>query len=110
MVFDALKKFFGWTGNGSSGSNGSGPESPGAGMIPCEDALSRIYEFLDGELDGVTHEQVERHFEICERCYPALAMEKNFKEAVHRALETNRTPPELKERVLELIHQGGESF
>ena len=113
-IFDALRRWMGGgsSGNGSSGDDGAGgpggPGDPGGegGMISCEDALSRIYEYLDGELDGVTHEEVDRHFRVCARCYPHLQLEQAFRDALHRAVETQEAaPPELRNRVLELMEE-----
>ena len=93
MIFDAIRRWM-----------GGKPRDEGDGeMISCEEALSRIYEFLDGELDEMTHEEVERHFRVCTRCYPHLRLEQSFREALHRAVEGEEAPPELKERVLEIM-------
>ena len=47
-------------------------------MISCEDALHRIHEFIDGELEDVSSEQVKAHFDVCGRCYPHLQLEESF--------------------------------
>jgi anti-sigma factor (TIGR02949 family) len=82
---------------------GSGGDSPE--MVTCQEALARLYDFLDGELDGVSHSQVETHFQKCARCYPHLAFEQNFREALHRAVEGQAAPPELRSRVLRLLDE-----
>ena len=50
---DRLKRIFG--GGGASG-NGAGH----ADMISCEEALSVIYEFLDGEVGPQDHAQIQK--------------------------------------------------
>lgn len=92
MIFDALRR---WIGSDDDGGN--------ADMLSCEEALSRIYEFLDGELEEMTHEQVERHFDVCKRCYPQLQWEQSFRRALHRAVEDEEAPGELKRRVRQLL-------
>jgi anti-sigma factor (TIGR02949 family) len=47
-------------------------------MISCEQAVERVYEFLDGELDAETMEQVREHIEVCKRCYPYFNFERIF--------------------------------
>ncbi len=84
------------------GSKGKG-EDPKAEMISCEEALSVLYEYLDGELEDITHERVKAHFDICARCYPKLAMEKSFLAAVQKAGGGEKAPPELKGKVLNLL-------
>ena len=39
-------------------------------MIRCEEALERLWEFLDGELEPANETEVQRHLEVCSRCYP----------------------------------------
>ena len=97
MIFDAFKRWMG------SGGNGGGGCEAGHPVRSCEDALSRLYELLDGELDDVTSEQVAAHFEACRRCYPHLACERAFKAALQRAVEGRKAPPELKREVLSLL-------
>lgn len=72
-------------------------------MIPCEEALSVVHDFLDGELPGVSHEQVKAHFDACERCYPHLRLEELFREAIRRAGTEERAPAGLKVKLKELL-------
>jgi anti-sigma factor (TIGR02949 family) len=71
--------------------------------ITCEDALRRVHEFLDGELDDVSPDQVRGHFDICQRCYPHLRFEESFRKAVQRAAGRETAPAELRERLLRMI-------
>lgn len=91
MLIDRLRRLF-----------GRGPEEvePGGEMLSCSEALERIQEFMDGELTGMSREEVEAHFDICTRCYPHLALETSFRERVRAALEADGMPDECRERVL----------
>jgi anti-sigma factor (TIGR02949 family) len=71
--------------------------------MTCEDALRRVQEFLDGELDDVSPDQVRGHFDICQRCYPHLRFEESFRKAVQRAAGRETAPAELRERLLRMI-------
>ena len=84
-------------------SGGFGDVGPAA--IPCEDALRRVQEFLDGELKGATATEVEDHLEACERCYPHLRLERRFRTAVRRAAGGEVAPPELQTRLAALISE-----
>lgn len=99
MIFDALRR---WMGSGS-GENGADGEKAQPLPTACEHALSRLYEFLDGELDELTREEVEAHFEVCKRCYPHLACERSFRRALERAMQQERAPADLRHRILELL-------
>jgi mycothiol system anti-sigma-R factor len=72
-------------------------------MLPCREALERLWEYIDGELEGVPHDQVEEHFRVCARCYPHLQFEDAFRRRVHAALSRPHVPPDLRERVLSVL-------
>ena len=76
-------------------------------MISCQEALDRLFEYLDGELEGLTREQVARHFELCSRCFPRLQFERAFLEVVRRAERGEGAPPHLKDRILEFVEEEG---
>ncbi len=79
-------------------------DSCGSGSgITCRDAVAVVQEFLDGQLDGVSADQVREHFEICSHCYPHLKFERSFREAVARAASGQDAPPELRRRVVDLL-------
>ncbi len=96
--FDGLRRMFG----GRARGNGHGPPAD-EGMITCEQALTFVHEYLDGELEGATAERVEAHFEVCGRCYPHLRLEEAFRTAVRRAGAGQEAPPALRDRVRRLI-------
>ncbi len=104
--FDSLKRLVGGTGrNGRSRdeapSGGSG--SSNVAMIPCDEASARLFEYLDGELEGVSEEEVRRHLEVCEACYPRVQFERHFREALQRSQEGGRVSESLRERVLQAL-------
>jgi anti-sigma factor (TIGR02949 family) len=91
--------------NGGAGSNGGpGADCPGeSDMIPCEEALKVVQEYLDGELDESLGQSVRKHFDICGRCYPHLDFEKAYRDAVCRAVQGETAPSALKAKVAALI-------
>jgi mycothiol system anti-sigma-R factor len=78
------------------------------GMIPCEEALRFVHEYLDGELDGESLDRVKTHFDACARCYPQLRLEESFRTAIRHALSREGTPEGLREQILELLPAPGE--
>ena len=72
-------------------------------MIPCEEALSVVHDFLDGELKGGSHEQVKAHFDACQRCYPHLRLEEQYRQAVRRAGSEQKASARLKVKPMELL-------
>ncbi|UCC24103.1 MAG: zf-HC2 domain-containing protein [Gemmatimonadales bacterium] len=92
MILDALKRLF-----------GGGMEPPGG--ISCEEAMARIQEFIDGELDPAEAGNVEEHFDVCTRCYPHLKLEEGFRKRVREALRQPTVPEDLREGVLEILER-----
>jgi len=62
-----------------------------------------VHEYLDGELSGVSHEEADHHFSICQKCYPHLRLEERFRELLHGSQEGEACSERLKEQVLELL-------
>ena len=62
-----------------------------------------MYEYLDGEMEDLTPDQVEEHFRVCAACYPHLLCEKAFREALQRAGRGARCPENVRRRILEAL-------
>ena len=73
------------------------------GMIPCEEALARLWDFLDGELDASDEAAVRKHLEICNRCYPQYDFQRAYFEFARRLREGATAPPELRRRLFQRI-------
>ena len=97
-LMDELKRLFG---RGTPDQRGNG--GPDEGAVSCEEALEKLFEYLDGELAGVEEERVARHFEICRRCYPRLRFERSFQQAVSTVQSGEVPPPHLKRRIAEIV-------
>ena len=92
------------TGRGRGGPDGGGPP----GDIGCEEALARVYEYLDGELGPEMQERIHRHVEICRRCYPYFDFERLFLDYVReKGLGTGESSEELRRRVESLLERSG---
>lgn len=99
MIFDGFRRWFRHRRGPESGPGGShGPE-----MVSCRAALERIYEYMDGELDDASHEQMEEHFRVCASCYPHLRLERTFRRRVQAALSKPEVPADLRDRVLDML-------
>lgn len=75
--------------------------------VKCREAVERMFEYLDGELEDATREQVAEHFRVCSSCYPALAFEESFREALRRVQEGEQTPPAVRDRILAALENEG---
>lgn len=73
------------------------------GMISCEDALSRLWEFLDGELPPEDEAAVKKHLDICNRCYPHYDFQSAYLEYARRVREREHAPPSLRKKLFQKI-------
>jgi anti-sigma factor (TIGR02949 family) len=70
--------------------------------IDCEEALRRLFEYLDAELHGDSHREMEQHLERCRSCFSRLEFEKQLK-AYTKKLGREEIPPELELRIRKLV-------
>ena len=101
--FERLKRLLG---SGESPAQPSGRAEEGSGAckpISCMEAVEKVHEYLDGELDSVPHEEVAQHFSMCQKCYPHLRLEERFREALERSKGEEACPEHVKSQVLELL-------
>ncbi|MCG6987775.1 MAG: zf-HC2 domain-containing protein [Gemmatimonadetes bacterium] len=103
--FHRIRRIFGGRSSGGHGdahAHGGG-EDHGPGSPGCQEAMSLLYDYLDGELEGVSLERVKAHFEACRMCYPHLRFEEAFRAAIQRAGRGEKAPADLKAHLLELL-------
>src|SRR5439155_24359279 len=55
---------------------GSGPIMNQARVIDCEEALRRLFEYLDAELHGELEREMAQHLERCRSCFSRVEFEK----------------------------------
>jgi len=108
--FERLKQLLGSPGVSRIPSKNDGDGSDSCKSLTCMEAMAKVQEYLDGELDGVSHEEVAHHFSLCQRCYPHLKLEERFRGLLHRSQVDEECPEDLKMQVLELLAaEAGES-
>lgn len=99
--FDALKRLFGRTNGRQMAGMSAG------GMISCDEAAARLFEYLDGELESASEEEVRSHLDVCKVCYPRVQFEKHFLEALGRSQTNGRASEELRNRVVQALAEEG---
>ena len=48
-------------------------------LIKCEEALARLFDYLDHELNEHQHAEMEHHLKICRSCYSRAEFERRLK-------------------------------
>lgn len=71
-------------------------------MIPCDQVITKLWEYLDRELAEDTAGRVEAHLAICARCFPQYDFQRAYREYL-RQVERESVPPELRHRIFESI-------
>jgi mycothiol system anti-sigma-R factor len=72
---------------------------------PCSEVLAKVYDYLDGELEGITYAQIRQHLEECGPCLQEFGLDELVKKLVHKHCGRDIVPSELRARVLTRIQQ-----
>lgn len=72
--------------------------------IGCEEALRRVLEYLDRELNETHRAEMERHLHTCRACYSRTEFEKRLKTKLD-ALGASPPPPEFAQRIKGLLRR-----
>jgi anti-sigma factor (TIGR02949 family) len=78
-----------------------------AEMLPCDQVIARLWEYVDGELTEARAEEVRAHLEVCSRCFPQYDFQRAYRVFLRRCAE-QPVPPELRQRVFRtLLEESG---
>jgi anti-sigma factor (TIGR02949 family) len=69
----------------------------------CAEATATVQAYVDGELDGVDRESVERHLVACSSCGGRVRLQTRFRAAVRAHLHRPEVPFTLRRRVEEAL-------
>lgn len=70
--------------------------------IGCEEALRRLFDYLDRELDAHAHGEMERHLSRCRSCFSRAEFERRLQQRL-RATAAAQAPERLQARVKRLL-------
>jgi anti-sigma factor (TIGR02949 family) len=68
----------------------------------CEEALTRLLEFIDHELPEIEHDSVEHHLRTCRSCFSRMEFESRLKRRLS-ALPVEDAPSKSRDRIRDLI-------
>ncbi len=72
--------------------------------IDCEEALKRLFEYIDHELNGHRHEEMEDHLSRCRSCYSRMEFETRLQRHLKSAARQT-APGELQNKIKNLIRK-----
>lgn len=70
---------------------------------PCDDAIARLYLYLDGEINSYRAWQIRRHLRKCSPCDSAFAFEQKLKGVIRERTKED-VPPEVIDRLRQFLH------
>ena len=71
--------------------------------IDCEEALERLYDYLDGELTDVRREEVQYHLALCAPCLKRATFESAYVRFLEARARARGAPDHLRRRILERL-------
>lgn len=87
--------------------NGKGAGDKTEGGISCQEAAERVYEYLDGELDATSADEVREHVRVCQRCWPYYGFERLFLASLRSKGRRPEPARALKERIHQVLGRMG---
>lgn len=72
--------------------------------ISCQQALERLWDYLDGELGDHDHRAVSEHLAFCLRCCGELAFARELQGLLARS-GTQELPDDVERRLVSLIDE-----
>lgn len=68
-------------------------------MIPCKEAVDRLWSHLDRALDERAEQELEQHLGLCRHCCGELEFAKQVRARLAEPAATETMPPEVRERL-----------
>lgn len=75
------------------------------GDVDCNQALERLYTFLDGELDDARRADISEHLDKCAPCLGLSDFERDLRHVVAQSC-LEEVPEELRARIAAVIARG----
>jgi mycothiol system anti-sigma-R factor len=83
---------------------GSDEHPSAAGSGECQEALDRLYHFLDGELTEERRHQIQHHLDDCSPCLEAFDFEAELKIVIARRCKES-VPDALRMRIATALRE-----
>ncbi|MEX2583292.1 MAG: zf-HC2 domain-containing protein [Gemmatimonadota bacterium] len=71
-------------------------------MVPCDHVIAKLWEYLDGSLDQLRSDEVNRHLDMCARCFPEYDFRRAYLRFMRRC-KTEQVPPELRRQIFTMV-------
>ena len=61
-------------------------------MITCKEAVEHLWEYLDRNLSGPEHDELDEHLGVCRHCCGELEFAEKIREMLRRPVESELSP------------------
>ena len=72
-------------------------------MSGCATAISKLFEYLDEELDKKDVEAFDRHVELCRKCFDRFEFEKTLRERIKKSTKGAEPSDACKDRIKNIL-------
>ena len=72
---------------------------------PCTEVLAKVYDYIDGEIDGNGYAKIRQHLDECGPCLREYGLEEVVKKLVQKHCGHDVVPGDLRSRVLVRIQE-----
>ena len=69
----------------------------------CQECLDQMWQYIDGELDLASSDELQRHLAQCRECFSQAELERRLKEMMRRACGGEQAPAHLRERLTKIL-------
>lgn len=73
-------------------------------LIPCSEAVRRMWDYMDNAVSAEDHEMIERHLSFCRTCCGELEFAKELR-AFLASGSSDDIPPHVKERMERFVDE-----
>jgi mycothiol system anti-sigma-R factor len=77
---------------------------PKQGLVPCSEAVRRMWDYLDNALSPEDYAKVEDHLAFCRKCCGELEFAKELR-AFLASQEVDEIPPQVKEQLERFVEE-----
>lgn len=70
--------------------------------ISCVEVLSKLYDYLDQEVDTLTEEEIDEHVHACRECFSRMEFERRLRQKVAQSGSV-AAPEDVQKRLTSLI-------
>ena len=79
------------------------PSAGSRGRTDCSEALLRVYEYLDGELDSNDCAKIQEHLDECAPCLEEYNLDTTLKALIRRSCGSEHAPDTLRTTIMSRI-------